>query len=274
MICNTVICNQLRLQVLDVRKQFFSPEWSDVRSVGMNTVLCLVVDGSAYVNVGKKSYRAKKGDLYLLPETKQSSFGCDSADGLTLWYVHLKTEMPSGSLFDWIACSDWCISLTKNEQKECEEYFEQMKILPSELHPFKQQFAVHRTLYSLLYFFLLHVDVTETTQKDWLGNTLQYISENLHGNLSVDALASRVALHPNYFIRSFHARLGIAPARYVAELRCQHAKMLMDMGRRDMHQIGKAIGMEETASFYTFFKRHMYMTPYQYLETKEREEKQ
>lgn len=272
MIGNAVICNQLRLQVFDVRKQFFSPGWSDVRSVGMNSALCLVLEGSAYLKVGQKSYSVKKGDMYLLPETEESSFGCDSTDGLLLQYVHLKTETSSGSLFDWLSCSDWCVSLSEKDQRECEAYIEKIRASSSEFPTFKQQLAVHIAAYNLLYFFLSHIDVQETPQQDWLGNTIQYISENLHRNLSVDVLAKRVALHPNYFIRGFHARMGISPARYVAGLRFRHAKMLMDMGKRDMQYIARSIGMEDVSAFYTFFKRRAFMTPYQYLETKEREE--
>lgn len=272
MICSTVLCNQLRFQAHYVRKQTMTSGWSDTRPAGMDTNLWLVLKGSAYLHVGDKQYRVKAGDLCLLPETEHMTFGCDGEQDLVLWYTHMKTDMPTGTLFDWIECSDWVVSLSNKEQKTCEQYFEQMSTASSREASVKQQFAVHCALYNLLCFFLARVEVKENKQESWIGNTLQYIREHLDEDLSIETLARRVALHPNYFIRCFRTRMGISPARYIAGMRFQCAKALIDAGNKNMQEIADAIGMSELPVFYSFFKRHMHLTPHQYLAKKESEE--
>lgn len=265
------IYNRLRLQCISVRKQIFTKGWGDKRIPNMDSVLCLVLDGSAFLNVGNKSYRVKKGDFYLLPENAYSTFGCDEEEKFILRYVHFRTDLLSCSLFNWIDCSEWAVHLSDFDFKRCIEYHENLYMCSLQSPTVNRAITENCMLHNLLYIFLKQVNVKERKQEDWIGNTLQYISDNLDKDLSIENLAGRIALHPNYFIRCFTSKVGISPARYIAELRVQYAKTLLVQGTKTMQEICSAIGMSEISVFYGFFRRHTGTTPLKYKFEKESE---
>ncbi len=56
-----------------------------------------------------------------------------------------------------------------------------------------------------------------------------WMSENIMGDLSVETLASRVAMSPRNFARVFVREMGITPARYVERLRLESARQLLEI---------------------------------------------
>lgn len=273
MLNSMVIYSRLQLQLLSAYKQTLPRGWSDVRKPGMTTMIWLVLDGGAYLQIDDKEYRIKAGDFCLLPETARMSYGCDKDESFTLWCTHLNTDLLSGSLFDWIDCSSWVTPLTPAEMAECIRFYQQIVTYSPQLLPLKQQFTINRSMHSLLEIFFTHIDIQEKRREDWIGNTLQYINAHLQEDLTVESLARRVALHPNYFIRCFRTRMGVSPAKYIADNRFRFACAMLDQQTKNLLEIGEAINMPEMQVFYSFFKRHAGMTPRQYLLKKEREEK-
>ncbi|UJX41302.1 GlxA family transcriptional regulator [Desulfovibrio sp. JY] len=66
-----------------------------------------------------------------------------------------------------------------------------------------------------------------------------WMAENLAKDLTVEALASRVAMSPRNFARAFVREFGITPARYVERLRLEAARQRLELA--------SAAGLEETA---------------------------
>ncbi|XXJ20596.1 GlxA family transcriptional regulator [Desulfovibrio caledoniensis] len=56
-----------------------------------------------------------------------------------------------------------------------------------------------------------------------------WMSENIGGDLSVESLASRVAMSPRNFARVFVREMGITPARYVERLRLEAARQHLEV---------------------------------------------
>lgn len=60
-----------------------------------------------------------------------------------------------------------------------------------------------------------------------LRDLLAWMQGHLRDDLSVEALAQRVAMSPRNFARSFVGETGVTPARYVSQARCDHAAALL-----------------------------------------------
>lgn len=62
----------------------------------------------------------------------------------------------------------------------------------------------------------------------------------------------------------FEKRFDISPEQYIAQIRFQRAKELLDTGCRST-DVAFAVGMESSASFTTFFKKQAGITPTEYV---------
>ena len=70
------------------------------------------------------------------------------------------------------------------------------------------------------------------SQASLYAELIQWMNENLRGDLSIGALARRANQSERTFCRRFRAEAGLPPAAYVERLRLDHARTLLDAGEK------------------------------------------
>ncbi|WP_435929850.1 GlxA family transcriptional regulator [Dryocola sp. BD613] len=93
-----------------------------------------------------------------------------------------------------------------------------------------------------------------------------WILENLSGDLSVEALAERVAMSPRNFTRVFTRETGTSPARYVEEVRLDVARQHLEQSSDKLEQIAAATGFGNALNLRRVFERNLQLTPSDYRE--------
>lgn len=262
---NNTVYNQLRLQHFDGRLYDMERGWKDVKNPHKQSQLWLVMDGGGYLKVGEKEYRLTRGDFCLLPDTVRVEYGCDREEHLQMWGVGMYSKVLSVSLFDWLECSQWVVPLSGMAFEECLALMERLHARCTQKHdlPPLKHLELNRDLHALLVMFLSMVTLREKKQESWLGNVLQYIDEHPDKPLTVEVLAKRAALHPNYFIQRFHMQVGMSPAKYVADVRIKYAQALLAEDI-PLVEVAAKVGFADVPSFSRFFRRHIGMSPQQY----------
>ncbi|KRE34626.1 AraC family transcriptional regulator [Paenibacillus sp. Soil522] len=71
------------------------------------------------------------------------------------------------------------------------------------------------------------VGVEPAAVSEPLQGAIEHIHLNYHRNLTIDELAERAHLHPNYFIRVFKRHFGTSPIQYVNRKRIEAAKWIL-----------------------------------------------
>jgi len=97
-----------------------------------------------------------------------------------------------------------------------------------------------------------------------LRRTIDFIDENLHGELTLNTLAQAVALSPGHFAHAFRAATGVTPHRYVVERRVETAKALLLQSDLPITEIAQRIGCSSHSHFSVQFHRVTGFTPRQY----------
>lgn len=97
-----------------------------------------------------------------------------------------------------------------------------------------------------------------------LAETLDYIELNMHAELSVNFLASRVNQHPDYFSRQFKAYTGTRPVNYINEKRIERAQYLIATTRMSYSEISIQTGFSDLSYFSKAFKKLTGMSPRDY----------
>ncbi|MGB0514150.1 MAG: GlxA family transcriptional regulator [Wenzhouxiangellaceae bacterium] len=99
---------------------------------------------------------------------------------------------------------------------------------------------------------------------DRFADLVEWITNHLDKNMTIERLAERVSLTPRHFTRVFRERFGVTPGRYVEHLRLDRARALLDQGNARIEQVAAAVGYASDVAFRRAFERQFEMTPTQY----------
>lgn len=91
-----------------------------------------------------------------------------------------------------------------------------------------------------------------------------WMSDNLHADLSVQALSERVFMSQRNFARVFASQTGVTPARYVESLRLERARALLEDGERPIQQVAAACGFGTVETLRRAFARRLGVAPGEY----------
>ncbi|HET8875883.1 MAG TPA: AraC family transcriptional regulator [Casimicrobiaceae bacterium] len=97
-----------------------------------------------------------------------------------------------------------------------------------------------------------------------LRRAIEYIDDNLKGELTLAAIADTVALSPGHFAHAFRQAIGVAPHRYVVERRVERAKALLRGSDMPITEIADRVGCASHSHFSVLFHRVTGLTPRQF----------
>jgi transcriptional regulator GlxA family with amidase domain len=101
---------------------------------------------------------------------------------------------------------------------------------------------------------------------DRFSDLSTWILCNLHGDLSVEALAQRACMSPRNFTRLFKAAFGKAPAEFVTRARITEARRRLEVPRNNIESVATSLGFQSADAFSRAFKREVGCTPSTYRE--------
>jgi len=105
--------------------------------------------------------------------------------------------------------------------------------------------------------------VAETTDRR-ARDMARWISQRFQEPLSVRAIASVVALHPNYAMNIFKAAFGMSLIEYLTRQRIAHAQQLLILTDATVADIALESGFQTLSHFYAAFYRLVGIAPGKY----------
>jgi transcriptional regulator GlxA family with amidase domain len=97
-----------------------------------------------------------------------------------------------------------------------------------------------------------------------LGDLPEWILDHLEADLSVEALAQRVAMSPRNFARVFTRELGTTPAKFVERARVERARRALEEDTAPMESVAGACGFGSSERMRRSFQRHLRVVPQDY----------
>jgi transcriptional regulator GlxA family with amidase domain len=105
---------------------------------------------------------------------------------------------------------------------------------------------------------------TQAGERKPLHELRVWMAEHLTADLSVPALARRVAMSPRNFQRVFTSETGRTPARYVEELRLETSRRLLERTTQSLDEIADRCGFASADVLGRAFTRILLTTPSEY----------
>ncbi len=90
------------------------------------------------------------------------------------------------------------------------------------------------------------------------------MNENLHKDIDVKAIASKLGTSYSWFRKFFKEYTGYAPAQYFNELRLRKAKELLIETNQSIKEIAYQLNFSSIEYFLSFFKKRVNITPTEY----------
>jgi AraC family transcriptional regulator len=90
---------------------------------------------------------------------------------------------------------------------------------------------------------------------------VEYIEENLGGDLSLERMATEVEVSPLYLARAFKAAVGQSPHRYVLERRLERAKELLRGTDTPIVDVALTVGFSSQSHLSNWFLRQVGVSP-------------
>ena len=105
---------------------------------------------------------------------------------------------------------------------------------------------------------------TQAADREPLRELQTWIADHLDDDLSVPALAARVAMSPRNFARVFTREVGVTPARFVETARLEAARRRLAESRHGVDAVAAQCGFGTAESMRRSFVRHLRVPPTAY----------
>jgi transcriptional regulator GlxA family with amidase domain len=102
---------------------------------------------------------------------------------------------------------------------------------------------------------------TQLAEREPLRELQAWILEHPNVDLSVDALARRVAMSPRNFFRVFVREIGMTPGRFVERARVEAARRLLEETTRGVVNVATACGFGSQETMRIAFRRTLGVSP-------------
>ena len=99
------------------------------------------------------------------------------------------------------------------------------------------------------------------------GNTAAihgWIADHLAEDLGVEALATRSAMSPRHFARVFQTEFATTPGAYVARLRLESARRLLETTDCGLDEVARRCGYGSPEHLHRVFRESVHVTPGEY----------
>ena len=103
---------------------------------------------------------------------------------------------------------------------------------------------------------------------DRFGDLVSWMVRNLHGDLSVEALARRACMSQDHFSRAFKSVFGAPPSEFVENLRLNEAKRRLVTPGKTLNSVAASVGFTRPAAFSNAFKRRFGVRPSSFVAAK------
>ena len=253
----------------------------------------LIEQGECWLTLDKKQIHLQAGDIFFLPQTrphliagqaqnlsennvphaqynrstlfKVYSIGQNSADlkmfcGL---FYYSKPSLLIDSLPEYLHLSlnDTPVQpLIRLMQQEADNHQSGAKSLMDALVTVLFIYILRHGLQANL----LHCGLFAGLQDKRLGKVLEQLFNAPQQAWNMDALAALAAMSRANFMRVFQQKIGMAPGKFLTQLRLQEAALLLNKTQKNILSVALEVGYQSEAHFSKAFKTLYGMTPSQY----------
>ena len=222
-----------------------------------------LTEGSFSITIEGTEYTAQPGDWFFIPAGTMHSYSNIPGVEMKKYWMHFDIY-PSANL---LAPLQVAYKVNAADCPQVQALFQEFARL-RRCKDLCDRLRLKAVILNLLAEYIRLADkntpvVWEERDED-MRSVLAYIQVNFRRSLTTEELAEVCHMHPTHFIRAFKLRMAQTPHQYIADVRMEYARQLLDRSDRSVIQIAEDSGFYDLAHFSRTFKQYYSMTPTQY----------
>ncbi|RJX39571.1 AraC family transcriptional regulator [Paenibacillus pinisoli] len=235
-------------------------------------IVMYCIAGEGWVSLsGQKRQILHKGSVMVIPANMPHEYGSSETDPWTIYWFHMKGEN-AGSFFEGIDQYTAPTLVSVEHSAKIIELFHQCYDLLQKGYSLNRiiyvsQLACH--LAALIRFSQQqpHVPGKQKKKHD-LELSLQFMSDHLEQNISLQQLADQAHLSVPHYTHVFKKMTGYSPIDYYLRLKIQLACQYLDLTEQSIKEISIRLGFQDPYYFSRLFKKIMGKAPLVYRNTR------
>jgi AraC family transcriptional regulator of arabinose operon len=248
--------SNLKVELYTAHFNTVTPAWRDIDYTPDYSKFYYIVGGAGRVKIGNEEYFPEPGQLVLMPEGVKQSYSIAEGEPYTKYWCHFSAKIGDINVFKLLNLPFVC-SVQPDER---------VRMIFAELVQHANSDAVYAKLLAkakllelVSYYIMLleenTISFSNPATMERLDDILTYIHANLDQDVSIQELAQRACLHPNYFIRMFKEQMGVPPIQYIMRLKIEKAKELLAQSSCSISEIAERVGFHDIFHFSKQFKK-------------------
>lgn len=213
-------------------------------------LLHFVNSGHGKFTIDNKTYKIKKGDIFVIPPYKETFYKADSVDPWDYTWIGFDAGIELPDVFN--------NAIIKNQNSE--KFFSKMKkciYMGNNKNAFLCS-CLWELISSLI------VDVKNPTNYADIAQNI--IESDYMSDLKIANIATRLNINRSYLFNVFKQKKGISPQQYLLNVRMNKAAELMTKYNETITVAAMSVGYTDIYHFSKSFKKQFGVSPRKYCE--------
>lgn len=234
-------------------------------------IIIYCTSGEGWYKIGEKTYSIKENQYIILPPNIPYSFGANTANPWTIYWVHFKGKL-AASFFKHPIVPQQILSTQDSRLQDRIQLFEEIYLnLELSFHSDHYCYA-SLCLFHFLASFKYIDQFRQIRKKDvhevrFSEKVIYYMRENVESNLTLERLSTYFGFSPSHFSARFQEETKQSPIKYLIALKIEKACQYLELSNMKISDIYPKLGFQDAAYFSRTFSKVMGVSPSKYRES-------
>ncbi|SET21377.1 AraC family transcriptional regulator [Paenibacillus sp. NFR01] len=246
----------------------FNRVWNDWRDIDYTpdyNKFYFICEGEGWLKIGDEDFYPKAGKWVMMPQGVTQSYSYTEGPTYLKYWCHFTAKIGQHNLFDMLRVPFF---IHPDNYDQAAQLFQSL-LDARDCGTVSAPLRIHAAMLELIAYYIEHAvsgeaKVEHSAASASLQDAITYIDEHVHRNITIQELAERVHLHPNYFIRLFKRQFGVTPIQFINKKRIEEAKWLLITTNLQLSEICDRIGIADVSYLSKQFKAFTGYSPSAY----------
>ena len=222
-----------------------------------NHLIHYVYSGCGTLRIGDKEYQVSSGQLFLIPARISAYYRADSKDPWLYRWIEFNGSMAPRILSRLMLSEENPVLIDDSEHTIGNAL---RQILEGEDMPFE---ALMGYFWGFIASLTQHCpyEEKEDTTENYIKQAERFIKNNLHKNITVQAVSDYIGIDRSYLSRLFHEHKKIGPKQYMEDLKMKQAIQYLKLPNLSVTEVALSLGYSDCHAFHKAFKRNFGCSP-------------
>nr|WP_321375468.1 AraC family transcriptional regulator [uncultured Bacteroides sp.] len=233
-------------------------------------ILLYCTSGEGWYKIGEKNYVIKENQYVILPPNVPYSFGANTANPWTIYWLHFKGKIASSFFVPPVIPRHILPEQNSRLQDRIqifEDIYENLELSYHSDHYGYASLCLYHFLASFKYVEQFRrIRFQDENESRFSEKVIYYMRENVESNLSLEQLAAHFDFSPSHFSALFKKETKQSPIKYFIALKVEKACQYIELSNLKICDIYPKLGFQDAAYFTRIFTKIMGISPSKYRE--------